>query len=265
MLRTTKSMKEKYEKIQNYLFSLIPEKWDEIYLYASIGKSNFELGEMFFYYLPKGFLKKKAVNVYEVPKRFNINEEQYLKIVEQLYNTIKSLQKDFIDTEQKLWTNLTISIVNFKFRIEYGYEDLPADDEESSIRNLVWRYAYLKIDGENRHEREILEKYFSKFNSTKREIYENGIYLKTENSQVTFDREENTVSREFLLYEKENISNINSKIGDIFKKNKKQENKKQYNNTQKNNIQKSKKNYLAKEDITENETEIKNKNQILNN
>ena len=36
MLRTTKSMKEKYEKIQNYIFKLIPEKWEEIYLYASV-------------------------------------------------------------------------------------------------------------------------------------------------------------------------------------------------------------------------------------
>ena len=35
MLRTTKLMKDKYEKIQRYLFSMIPEKWDEIYLYAS--------------------------------------------------------------------------------------------------------------------------------------------------------------------------------------------------------------------------------------
>ena len=36
MLRTTKNMKDKYEKIQNCLFDLIPEKWEEIYLYASV-------------------------------------------------------------------------------------------------------------------------------------------------------------------------------------------------------------------------------------
>ena len=84
MLRTTKNMKEKYEKIQNYLFDLIPEKWDEIYLYASIIDRQEETltGEMFFYYIPKGILKKKPINVYEVPKRFNINETEYLKIVE---------------------------------------------------------------------------------------------------------------------------------------------------------------------------------------
>ena len=48
MLRTTKNMRDKYEKIQNYLFDLIPEKWEEIYLYASvIGKESQETtGEM---------------------------------------------------------------------------------------------------------------------------------------------------------------------------------------------------------------------------
>ena len=114
MLRTTKNMKDKYEKIQSYLFDLIPEKWDEIYLYASIidRAGDVQSGEMFFYYIPKGLLKKKPVNVYEVPKRFNINESDYLKIVDDLYKIIKELRQDFIDTEQDLWTNITISIFN---------------------------------------------------------------------------------------------------------------------------------------------------------
>ena len=91
MLRTTKNMREKYEKIQSLLFTLIPEKWDAIYLYASIlsNSKNNQTGEMFFYYIPKGILKKKPVNVYEVPDKFNINEEQYLSIVKELYDVIK--------------------------------------------------------------------------------------------------------------------------------------------------------------------------------
>ena len=104
MLRTTKNMRDKYENIQNFLFELIPERWDEIYLYASVVDRPGEVqsGEMFFYYLPKGLLKKKAVNVYEVPKRFNINETEYLKIVDLLYQEIKDLRQDFKDTEQDL-------------------------------------------------------------------------------------------------------------------------------------------------------------------
>lgn len=218
MLRTTKNMKEKYESIQNYIFTLIPEKWEEIYLYASVFKDerNSQSGELFFYYLPKGILKKRFINVYEVPKRFNINEEQYLKIVEELYTCIKSLRKDFINTEQDIWTNLTISIENFRFKVEYKYDDLPITDKEIFERNVIWKYKYLKIGGDSKEERKILDDYFSKIQpSNSNNIYETGLYIKTENNNIGFDKDNNE-AKEFVMYEKDEIFNkansIKSKI-----------------------------------------------------
>ena len=43
---------------------MIPEKWDKIYLYASITNqiNNLQTGELYFYYYPKGILKKNHVN-----------------------------------------------------------------------------------------------------------------------------------------------------------------------------------------------------------
>ena len=245
MLRTTKTMKEKYEKIQNYLFALIPEKWEGIYLYASVATKPYKdkTGELFFYYVPKGILKKKAINVYEVPQRFNLNEEQYLKIVEELYDCIKSLKQDFIDMEQDLWTNLTITIENLKFRIEYSYDELSMNEENICARNIIWRYKYLKIDGENRKERKILEEYFSNPTPKKREIYETGLYVKTDTNTVAFDKDEtNNNNSEFLMYEKDDILNILSRT-----KNKNKE-------KQKHNI----------EDKREEPEEKRSKNQILN-
>ena len=76
---------------------MIPEKWDKIYLYASIIDqiNNLQTGELYFYYYPKGILKKNPVNVYEIPYKFNLEEEMYLKLVEKLYNSIKELRKLF--------------------------------------------------------------------------------------------------------------------------------------------------------------------------
>ena len=223
MLRTTKNMKEKYEKIQNYIFSLIPERWEEIYLYASVPfgdedfwntkidkKNNENRGEMFFYYLPKGILKMRPINVYEVPQRFNINEEQYLKIVEELYNCIKELQNDFIQTEQDVWTNLTISIANFKFKVEYSYEDLPITPEQIHERNVVWMYKYLNHGGDNKEDRMILHNYYTNMIPLRKEVYETGLYLKSENNIITFDKEESEKA-EFVIYEKDDIANILSK------------------------------------------------------
>ena len=56
-------IREIYIEIQKQLFYMIPEKWDKLYLYSSIitHPSHLETGEMFFYYLPKGLLKRNFV------------------------------------------------------------------------------------------------------------------------------------------------------------------------------------------------------------
>ena len=208
MLRTTKNMKEKYEKIQNLLFTLIPEKWESIYLYASVGNDEKQKGEMFFYYIPKSIIKKKPINVYEVPQRFNINEEQYLEIVKELYSWIKKLRQDFIDTEQELWNSLTISIANFKFRVEFDYDELPSNEKQNNDKNIIWRYKYLKIGGEKKEERKVLEEYFSHKDISKKELFETGLYLKTENNNIMFDKEERKALEKFIKDDKIDHKNI---------------------------------------------------------
>ena len=192
MLRTTKNMKDKYEKIQNCLFDLIPEKWDEIYLYASVVErtGGVQTGEMYFYYIPKSILKKKPVNVYEVPKRFNINETEYLKMVDDLYNTIKELKRDFIDTEQELWTNLTISIAHCRFKVDFFYNPISQEEYASYVRHVIWRYKYLHLEPCIKEEQKILEKYFNEeVLEEESQEYQAGMYLKNVNNVVGFDKE----------------------------------------------------------------------------
>lgn len=205
MLRTTKLMKDKYEKIQKYLFSMIPEKWEEIHLYASVDQKmdGKKTGELYFYYLPKGILKKKPVNVYEIPQKFNINEEEYLKIVQELYNCIKDLNQDFIDMGQNVWNSVTISIADYRFKVEYDYSENPKSEKENEERRVIWRYKHLGIGGDKKEERKILDNYFANKNKgrSKKETYETGLYLKTSNNGVSFDKEE--VARSKPQYEKE--------------------------------------------------------------
>jgi len=243
MLRTTKNMKDKYEKIQNCLFDLIPEKWDEIYLYASVvdRTGSVQTGEMYFYYIPKGLLKKKPVNVYEVPKKFNINEAEYLKMVDTLYKIIKDLRQDFVDTEQDLWTNLTISIAHCRFKIEFFYNPISQEEYASYVRHVIWRYKYLHLDATIKEEKKILEKYLKneQILEEQKEEYLAGMYLKNVNNVVGFDKEieakqERMKEQELKLEEQEE------------KKNKKIQEK------------------AKKEEAKRLKEEEKNKNQILN-
>ena len=183
MLNHTKKIKEIYEDIQKKLFYMIPEKWESLYLYSSVIDlgNNEKTGELFFYYIPKGIFRKNPVNVYEIPTKINIEENQYLQLVEILYNEIKMLREEFKKSETgKLWTNITISIQDMKFKVEYRYDDLLNDIFDSYERHVIWRYKYLGIGIEQvgKKEKDILEKYFLMPKQLeKKEEYSMGVYI----------------------------------------------------------------------------------------
>ena len=189
-------MKNLYSKVQTQLFYMIPEKWDKIYLYASIipQVNNLETGEMFFYYYPKGILKKEPINVYEIANKFNIEEEAYNKLIDNLYNTIKLLRKEFEDAGEKLWSNLTISIENHKFLVEYLYEDLLLSSYNSYDRHMVWKYKYLDypIERMTKRDREMLEIYLTEENFRNAEVkrYSEGMYKDKVHNIVEYNKEQ---------------------------------------------------------------------------
>ena len=208
MLRHTKKIKERYEDIQKKLFYMIPEKWENLYLYASVidNADNKQSGELFFYYVPKSFLKKNPVNVYEIPSKFNIDEDQYGKLVELLYDSIKELRKEFENSNQELWSNITILIKGTRFAIEYGYEDLNNDGLTSYERHIIWRYKYLglSIDYANKEEKEVLKKYVidKEMNGEgKKEYYDAGIYINDIKNMVDFQNSEHdsTENAEYVV------------------------------------------------------------------
>lgn len=187
------SIKLEYAKIQRQLFYMIPEKWDKIYLYASITNqiNNLQTGELYFYYYPKGILKKNPVNVYEIPSKFSLDEEMYLKLVEELYNSIKELRRLARKPEQELWSNLTIKIENSKFIVEYSYEDLLHSEYSNSDRHIIWVYQNLNkpLESFSKNERSIINKYLSENHNEKKEIYTEPIY-KNHNINVVKYRKE---------------------------------------------------------------------------
>ena len=142
---TNSRIREIYTEIQKQLFYMIPEKWDKVYLYASVLErpNHLETGEMFFYYVPRGVLKKNPVNVYEIPTKFNIDDEEYFKLADKLYSEIKKLRSVCIKLGEEKWYSIVISIANFKFNVEFNYEDLNDSKFNSYERHIIFRYKYL--------------------------------------------------------------------------------------------------------------------------
>lgn len=184
-----------YSEIQKKLFYIIPEKWEKIYLYASVINvpKQKSVGEMYFYYLPKGIIKKKFVNGYEIPNIFNIDDEQYSKLISDVYNSIKLLHERFVNTKRSVWTNITITIENFKFKIEFDYEDLTESPFDSYERHVIWRFNYLKegLETLGRKDKRIIQNYIEYSNSqapTKKDVYVESVYKQPVKNIIDFER-----------------------------------------------------------------------------
>lgn len=191
-------LRKMYSKIQTQLFNMIPEKWEKIYLYASIFDkiNNLKAGEMYFYYYPAGILKKNPINVYEIPNKFNIDENEYMVLVDKLYETIIELRNIFENANEKIWSNLTISIENSKFNVEYNYENLLNSKYDSYERHIIWNYKYLNIPLERlpKKDKNMVERYLieNRFEEPKTEVYSEGMYKNQVHNIVGFDKERTT-------------------------------------------------------------------------
>lgn len=223
---TTSEIRKSYEKIQKQLFYMIPEKWDKVFLYASVLEhyNSIQTGEMFFYYYPKSVLKKNPVNVYEVPNKFNIDEKAYLKLAEKLYDELKKLREYFITSGEKPWTNLTISIQNFKFNVEYSYENLVNSKYTSYDRHLIWRHKYLDIPltSYQKKDRKMIEEYLEEEEHNKKiSTYNEGIYKKPVSNITEYNKPE---VKEEATYIKEDNDNVGADSISDQKENKNVEN-----------------------------------------
>lgn len=160
--------KEIYMQIQNQLFEMIPESWKTILLHTSIIDipGSKPKAEMYLYYIPKGILKRKPVNCYEIPGLFDIDEEEYSRLITNLYNTIKVLRDNYSMAKKECWSTIDITCQVDKFIVKYGFEDLKNSDYTLEQRHIIWRYQNLNIDPDtlNRNERKFLDYYIKEAN-----------------------------------------------------------------------------------------------------
>ena len=184
-----------YVEIQRRLFYIIPERWEKIFLYTSIidvanRKPN---GEMFFYYLPKGIIKKKIINGYEIPTIFDIDEIEYSRYITELYNLIRKLRDVQKTRNKRIWSNIVIIIDNNQFSIEYGFENLSNMPFDSYERHIIWRYQYVEDDISlyPKKDRKIIQSYqqFIMQNKIpKKSIYSQPIYDKPVKNIIDYER-----------------------------------------------------------------------------
>ncbi|MGG3401625.1 hypothetical protein BKK39_16525 [Bacillus cereus] len=156
----TEKMEELYGVIANYLNSIIPVGWKEVYLYAEIDDFS---NETFFYFYPNN--GSEPIYSLEISKIYNLEKDQYMENLFKLNDYVEKLREEFKDNNQPLWSNLTFELTSSgKFNIDYDYTDLDNCDYDDYERHVIWKYKKLNKlpDENNEFDKEIIEKYKKK-------------------------------------------------------------------------------------------------------
>ena len=133
----TRLTEQIYQQIANTLVNIVPKEWGKIFLYAEIREGY---KKVFFYYHTQ--YKEKPVYSHDITDLFNIYEDDYDELEDELYNCFTRLWDEFKVQEQEQWTSLTFILDSTgKMKINYGYEDI---SELSPIEKQdKWEAEYL--------------------------------------------------------------------------------------------------------------------------
>lgn len=134
----TKNMEKIYQQVANVLVNIIPEEWKKIFLYAEYREGY---KRVFFYYYP--ITGVKPVYSLDIMDLFNIDEEEFDELENELYKCFSILWEEFKEQEQEQWTNLTFILESTgRMKLNYGYETIseisPVDKQDR------WESEYLK-------------------------------------------------------------------------------------------------------------------------
>ncbi len=228
------TIRELYSKIRQCLFYMIPEKWESIYLYATViqRENGEETGEMFFYYFPKSIIKRNPINVYQIPLKFNLDEKEYIKLTAELYGLLKELRHECYRYDRILWSNITISIENVEFLAEYNCDDLINSNYTSEDRMAIWQCKYLDYPMERfpKDSRNKIEEYLEEEEKGYHKIkqYIETFYNKHEHNSIEYNINKNNEpqyikvdeTRDFTIVDEEQQYQIKSRKRSKFGKKK---------------------------------------------
>ena len=165
--------------------------------------------------------EKKVFFEYETDKIKKILEENKCENAVILFSGdtsffsgAKKLKEEFVRVNKKNWTNITISIQNYRFMVEYDYEDLKTCEFNSYERHIIWRYIHLKtgLNTYNKKERKIINSYLEKckYNGKVIDRYIEGIYRNRIHNVINYNKEDKKVDE--LKYIESNKKNEKQKI-----------------------------------------------------
>ncbi|KEO81577.1 immunity protein YezG family protein [Tumebacillus flagellatus] len=135
----TKRMEEMYRIIGQTLHEIIPGEWKKIVLYAEVLDDS---SEVFFYFQTPQNDEFEYSHL--IPELYGVDETIYTDILFELHDHFRSLQNEFMQQGQSVWSSLTLVLESTgKFKIDYDYQNPVESELDDYQRQFVWEYRNL--------------------------------------------------------------------------------------------------------------------------
>ncbi|MCD8804738.1 TIGR01741 family protein [Staphylococcus warneri] len=134
-------LNEMYQEIANKISDMIPAEWEKIYTKAYI---NEESEEVFFNYTTPG---SADLHYYtDIPKDYNVSEEIFDKLSDELYDLFESLRGIFKENNQEPWTSCEFDFTNEgKLNVSFDYIDWKNSEFGPLAREYYYEYKKFGI------------------------------------------------------------------------------------------------------------------------
>lgn len=152
-------MKNKYNdiymKIMEIISRLTPDTWSKVWFYGEVLKDATDV-----YYYFKSKTKNKLICCMDIPKEYDIDEDDYYDSLEEIDDLIEELYSLFKENNENKWTNFTLIFdENRKYDIVFDNTDISNGNFSLRERHVVWRYNVLKMEPSDSYSNNVIKKY----------------------------------------------------------------------------------------------------------
>jgi uncharacterized protein (TIGR01741 family) len=151
-------LRELYNKMAKQLSLMVPTEWEKIFLLGEVEKDQLSYS-VTFYFIEK--TSKDIVRCIDIPDIYNVSEERYDELDDELSGLILALNDCFKNNGQELWEQVILVIdCDGNFNVDFRYDVMV--DTDPLEREIIWAYdTFGYVPKEGTYPREELDKYLS--------------------------------------------------------------------------------------------------------
>lgn len=149
--------KELFGAIANKASEMIPDEWENIYLYGEVLSDS---RVVYFYF--KRINSEEIIYSHDIPTKYNVDKRIYRSLLSELIKNVVELHDDYKLNHDNEWTNLTFTVEKTgRFNVNYNYDDVLDSKYSSWQRQIIWKYEVMGIEPEPEDQKQIIEEYLA--------------------------------------------------------------------------------------------------------